>query len=669
MKKKQNNQYKNPARDTRIATKDDIAFCILLGCLMLLLYMALAEYTRFANLYTGIACVMCYLLALTLRAAYRMHSDPVLLDNTMIALLGSPLGQLVGKLHSPVMICDEYGNLCWYNEMLAEWIGENGIRIGSSVNSLLEVGENRRVRIGELYYSFDAVATASEGVNYVFIILTDCTELVQLEDRYFDERVAVALVTLDNIEDVMQYFHSNFRDAVADVDEKLRHWAESFGGIIKSYDNDKYIMFFDASHLRSFIDTRFEILDRIRSVHIGDGISVTISMGVSCVKGSLADRQAAAQAALDLALQRGGDQVVYKTEDEVRYFGGRTKATYKRTNVRARLTARQLYSLIGRADNVVIMGHSFGDFDSIGACVGMARICMSCAVSEPPVIAVNTANANIRYSFEKARELDDYHGMFVSEKEALERIGPDTLLIVCDVNNLEHTEYPSLVEKAQQIAIIDHHIQTREFPPKVKLAHIEPAASSASELITELIEYGLTNAALRKEEAELLLSGILLDTKHFTRNTGTRTFAAAQYLRGEGADPAEAEALFRVDADTFYKESRFISEMEIYRGNIAISCIETDTDPSYRVIAAQAADKMLAINRVEAAFALVRIDGTTYISARSKGTINVQRILEAEGLKGGGHFDVAGAQVAEKGVRSVLTVLESSIDAFIANKS
>ena len=185
MNKKENTHYKNPARDTRIATKDDIVFCVLLGCLMLLLYMALAEYTDFANLYTGIACVMCYLLALTLRAAYRMHSNPILLDNTMIALLGSPLGQLVGKLHSPVLICDEYGNLCWYNEMLAEWIGENGIRIGSSINSLLEVDSNRRVRIGDLYYSFDAVATASEGGNYVFIILTDCTELVTLEDRYF----------------------------------------------------------------------------------------------------------------------------------------------------------------------------------------------------------------------------------------------------------------------------------------------------------------------------------------------------------------------------------------------------------------------------------------------------------------------------------------------------
>ncbi len=680
MKKKQQKQrprvrsaerrarHRSLSRDTRIATKDDIIICVLLACLMLLVYMALVEYTSFANLYSGVGCVMVYLLVLTLHAAYRLHSNPVVLDNTMLALLGSPLGQLVGKLHSPVMICDEFGNLCWYNEMVAEWIQENGVRIGSSVNSLLSVEENKRVRIGERIYSFDAVATSSEDGNYVFIILTDCTELVDLEKKYYDERVAVALVTLDNIEEVMQYFHANFRDAVAGVDEMLRHWADSHGGIIKSYDNDKYIMFFDSEHVTEFVENRFEILDRIRSIHIGDGISVTISMGVSHIAGTLAERQSAAQAALDLALQRGGDQAVYKTETDVQYYGGRTKAAYKRTNVKAQLVARQLYSLIGRADNVIIMGHSFGDFDSIGSCVGMARICMSCGVQDI-LIAVDDTNQNIKYSFEKARELSDYQTLFVSEKEALEQMTQNTLLIVCDVNNLKHTEYPALVDSAKQVAIVDHHIQTREFPPKVRLAYIEPSASSASELITELIEYGLTNVHLRKEEAELLLAGILLDTKHFTRNTGTRTFAAARYLRGEGADPAEAEELFRVDADTFYKEARFISEMEIYRGNIAISCIESGTDPSYRVVAAQAADKMLSINRVEAAFALVRIENTTYISARSSGTINVQRILEAEGLKGGGHFDVAGAQVANETVKSVRTILQDSIDAFLTHKS
>ncbi len=660
MKKKQ--QYRNPARDTRIATKEDLLVCILLACVMLLVFMGLAEYTALANLFSGVLCVMVYLLALTLHAAIRLKSDPIVLDNAMIALLTSPLGQLVSRLHEPVMICDEFGNLCWYNEQIADWVSEQGIKLGSSVNSLLDVGEKRRVKLGSRTYSFDAVSTRSEGKTYVFVILTDRTEQVELEKLYSDERVAVALVALDNVEEVMQSVHANFRDAVADVDEMLRNWMNSIGGIIKSYDNDKYVLFFDSSHLEKFVASRFEILDRVRSKG-RDGLSVTISMGVSRVPGSLSDRQAAAQSALDLALQRGGDQVVYKHENGIEYYGGRTKAVYKRTNVKARITARQLTSMIERSTNVVIMGHSYGDFDSIGACVGMARLAMSRKTPGEVAIAVDTSNPNIRFSIEKALELDDYHAMLLSEREAAERIGENTLLIVVDVNNLAYVEYPSLVKRASSIAVVDHHIQTAEFPPKVKLAYIEPSASSASELIAEMIEYGVSGAGLRKEEAELLLGGMLLDTKHFTRNTGTRTFTAARYLRAEGADPAEANALFRVEADAFYKESRFMGNVAIYRDRIAISCLDEETDPSYRVIAAQAADKMLTINSVDASFALVKIEGVTYISARSDGTINVQRILER--LRGGGHFDVAGAQVEDQELQSTLSVLKRSIDDFL----
>lgn len=663
MKKKQ--QYRNPARDTRIATKEDLLVCILLACVMLLVFMGLAEYTKLANLFSGVLCVMVYLLALTLHAAIRLKSDPIVLDNAMIALLTSPLGQLVSRLHAPVMICDEFGNLCWYNERIADWISEQGIKLGSSVNSLLDVGEKRRVVLGECTYSFDAVSTRSEGKTYVFVILTDRTEQVELEKLYNDERVAVALVALDNVEEVMQSEHENFRDAIAEVDETLRNWVNSIGGIIKSYDNDKYVLFFDSSYLEKFVANRFEILDRVRSKG-RDGLSATISMGVSRVSGSLSDRQAAAQSALDLALQRGGDQVVYKHESGIEYYGGRTKAVYKRTNVKARTTARQLVSMIDRSSNVVIMGHSYGDFDSIGACVGMARLAMSRMTPSEVSIALDTSNPNIRFSIDKALELDDYHAMLLSEKEAAERIGEGTLLIVVDVNNLAYVEYPSLVKRAASVAIVDHHIQTAEFPPKVKLAYIEPSASSASELIAEMIEYGVVGAGLRKEEAELLLGGMLLDTKHFTRNTGTRTFSAARYLRAEGADPTEANALFRVEADAFQKESRFMGNVRIYRERIAISCLEEGTDPSYRVIAAQAADKMLTINAVDASFALVKIEGVTYISARSDGSINVQRILER--LRGGGHFDVAGAQIEDEELQSTLSVLKRSIDDFLDKK-
>ena len=664
VKKSPEHNYRNPARDTRIATKEDVIAIVAFGCLAILLLVILAVYTRFANLYTGIGVLAAYLLLLTLWAARRMKVDPIMLDNSMLGLLTSPLGELIGKLHSPALICDEYGNLCWYNAELTPWLEGKGAALGSSINSLFDVDEEQhRLTVNDRVYSYDAVGTECEGRRYVLIVLKDVTDLVSLEETYDKERVVVAFVSLDNIEEVIQNVHENLRDAVADVDEKLRHWVDKVGGIIKSYDNDKYILFFDSADLDEFIRNRFEILDRVRSTHIGDGISVTISMGVARVSGSLAVRQEAAQAALDLALQRGGDQVVYKYEGGIEYYGGRTKAVYKRTNVRSRMISKQLCALIARADNVIIMGHRFADFDAFGAAIGVAKLCQGCGVR--PTIAIDAANESIRNCFQKASELADLHGMFVGEKEALDSVKRDTLLVVVDVNNFSYTEFPSVFERVESVAVIDHHIQTTEFPSKVKLDYIEPSASSASELVCELLEFGSGTATLRKEEAELMLAGILLDTKHFTRNTGVRTYSAAHFLGAAGADPVDTNDLFRVDADSFYKESRFIGAIQIYRGNIALSCVEGDTDQSYRVIAAQSADKMLSINKVEAAFALVKIEGTTYISARSKGTINVQLILEK--MSGGGHFDVAGAQVSEEPVQSVLSQVKRCVDEYFAH--
>ncbi|MBO6019772.1 MAG: hypothetical protein J6P88_01135, partial [Clostridia bacterium] len=250
MKKSPVKAYKNPARDTRIATKEDVIAIVAFGCFAILLLVVLAVYTRFANLYTGIGVLAAYLLLLTLWAARRMKVDPIMLDNSMLGLLTSPLGELIGKLHSPALICDEYGNLCWYNAELAPWLEGKGAALGSSISSLFNVDEEQhRLTVNDRVYSYDAVGTECEGRRYVLIVLKDVTDLVGLEEKYDKERVVVAFVSLDNIEEVIQNVHENLRDAVADVDEKLRHWVDKVGGIIKSYDNDKYILFFDSADL------------------------------------------------------------------------------------------------------------------------------------------------------------------------------------------------------------------------------------------------------------------------------------------------------------------------------------------------------------------------------------------------------------------------------------
>ena len=394
---------------------------------------------------------------------------------------------------------------------------------------------------------------------------------------------------------------------------------------------------------------------------------ITVSFGVSrLADATLAEREQAAQYALDLALQRGGDQVVVRDEVGVSFYGGRTKAGYKRVNIKARVVAAKLLSLVGRAGNVIIMGHNYGDYDSFAASVALARLVINQGVRVN--VAVKRDQPNLRECFERISGLSEYNGLFVDEVEALDLLGADTLVIVADVNNFSYAECPNLLAKATTVAVIDHHIKTADFNSAVKLEYVDPTASSASELVSEIIEYSVGARVLRPEEAELLLSGVLLDTKRFTRNTGTRTFAVAQFLRGAGANPGETFEFFKTTPDELAKESRFNSHVHMYRNHIAIAACEEGefVDQSYRTVAARVADSLLGVKGVNVSFAIVKIEDTVYISARSDGTVNVQVILEK--LKGGGHFDVAGAQIHKVPVETAMELLRDSIDDYLDNK-
>ena len=492
-------------------------------------------------------------------------------------------------------------------------------------------------------------------------MLSDVTELQALEKKYADERVAVAYIAIDNIEDVLQYVHEKFADAVVSIEEKLKAWAASMNGVIKSYDNDKYIMFFDSIYLDSCIENRFEILDSIRDARVGDGMSITVSIGVSRRSGTLYDRELDARDAIDLALQRGGDQAVYKSENETIYFGGRTKTVYKRSNVRSRSFANQLTSMMSRSDNVIIMGHRYGDFDSFGASIGVARIAMLCGIKVN--IAVDLTDRNIRPCVEMMQKTEMYSQVFVDNAAGLDLIGPETLVVLVDHNSIPRAQFSDIASKAASVAIIDHHRKNDKAAESVKLSYIEPSASSTCELVSEMLESAVSSQNLLKEEADILLAGILLDTKQFTRNTGTRTFGAAQYLRGAGANPTDVYNLFKTAPEDLSKEARFHTSIIMYKDQIALACCEGETDESYRVIASKAADKMLTLRGVSAAFTLVRIGEQIHISGRSAGKVNVQLILEK--LRGGGHFDVAGAQVISDSIDEVLETLKKSIDDYL----
>lgn len=572
---------------------------------------------------------------------------------------------------SPIFIVDDYGTLLWYNSSMSNVICQRGNLIGKNVSNIFDSTDcegafnGQTVEIFERLYRIEGFTISEKDNGLYLAYLFDITEQSKIEKKYRDERVAVAYVAIDNIEDVLQYVHGNLRDAVNAVDEKIKAWAKDMNGILTSYDNDRYILIFDSANLDKCIKNRFSILDDVRDSRVGDGVSVTVSIGVSNVSGSLSEREKIAREAIDTALQRGGDQAVYKTEDKTEYYGGRTKSLYKRSNVKSRTFANQLIALMTRADNVIVMGHKYGDFDSFGASVGIARLAMLCGADIS--IAVDLRDKNLQPCIELMQQNSRYAQTFIDSAEAFDLIGQDSLVVLVDHNSFERSQFSDIADKVGSVVIVDHHRKSDTIPENVKLHYIEPSASSTCELVSEMLEATINSQHLVKSEADIILAGILLDTKHFTRNTGTRTFGAAQYLRGAGASPSDVYDLFKTEAEDLAKESRFHTAITVYKDNIAIACCEGDTDESYRIIASKAADKMLTLKDIEAAFTLVRIGEQIHISGRSNGKINVQLILEKCG--GGGHFDVAGAQMVSESIISVLNSLKENIDKYLEESS
>jgi c-di-AMP phosphodiesterase-like protein len=310
------------------------------------------------------------------------------------------------------------------------------------------------------------------------------------------------------------------------------------------------------------------------------------------------------------------------------------------------------------------MGHRYGDFDSLAASVGVARLAFLSGTKVN--IAVDLRDKNLRPCIDLLQSTEPYAQVFVDNAEGLDLIGPDTLVVLVDHNTIARAQFSDIAQKATSVAIIDHHRKIDGVAGEVKISYVDPSASSTSELVAEMLESVVSSQNLLKEEADLLLAGILLDTKQFTRNTGTRTFGTAQYLRGAGADPSDVYDLFKAAPEDLSKEARFHTAITVYKENIAISCCEIEADESYHIIASKAADKMLTLKGVDAAFTLVKIGKRVHISGRSSGKVNVQLILER--LNGGGHFDVAGAQVVCDSVLQVLEQLKESIDVYLENK-
>ncbi len=625
---------------------------------------------------TGIVtgCVLGALYVVVIWLAHRLlnrRRGPK--NENLSPVMGRIMFDAVVKLPTPVFICDEDERILWYNTATEALYSSKNKLYGESVKELFGVGlaEIRNPENGDSvmltcegrHFLARYTAIKTDDNDFCLIMTDEITEEEHLRKRLVDEELAAAYIYVDNFAEMMQYDSENYRIAAAKIDEVLRDWAEECGGILKEYERDKYLFLMEKRVLAHCVARKFDVLDRVRAVRAGDfELPMTISMGVSNVSGSLADREKAAHTALDMALQRGGDQAVVKGDASIDFYGGITKTVQKRTNVRSRVVSGELVSAMKKASNVLVMGHRNADFDSIGSCVGLTRLAMYCGARVNMI--VNRSDRNLTGMLELLGTEEDFLGVLIDEAAAFDLVETGTLVVVGDVNNVAIMESPELARRAGTLAIIDHHRKVAEFDRPVAIEYIEPSASSASELVAEMLEQVLPKDELPSQEATLLLSGIILDTQQFTRSTGTRTFSAAMFLRDCGAMPEVVMAMNRTSMDDYQREGRFRQNILLYRGQCAIACAQTDNaaeaGPADRIIAAKAANNLLSVEGIEASFALMKIGDVIHISARSSGSLNVQLILEKIG--GGGHYDAAGAQLSGITMREAVEQLKAAID-------
>lgn len=540
-------------------------------------------------------------------------------------------------------------------------LNEDGVPIDNSKPMITEIDGKK--------YALKCYIMRSRGKDYYFTVFEDITELEALRKKKYEEEPVVAYIVIDSLQELAQYIRVSYRTAVNEIENKLKEWAAGFGGMLREYEREKYILVFTRAALDKCIKNKFRILDTVRSIKLGDNsFPVTISIGVGAIDGSFEDKERAASDALDIALQKGGDQAAVNDGKSVTPYGGRVNTMYGSTTITSRVNSTHLCKLMKEAGNILIMGHRSPDYDSVGSCVGLARlaICARDGDSSRIRIVVNRDHVNFRLCYDLLAHLPEYRSMFISGDTALDAVRSDTLLIMSDVNNVFNTETPRLLKCVKNVVIIDHHRrqdQLYEFKPL--MTYIRPAVAAASELVSEMLEFSPYRNALLKEEANLMLAGLMLDTKNFTQGAGMQTFSAVHYLYERGAHANSVRMLFTESMSTLFTACDIDSRTRTYRDKIALTWLSVDhvATEEDNIAVAKAADKLMTIDGIEASFALLRADNTVTISARSHDKINVQIIMQR--LGGGGHYDMAGARLTHTTLEAACVQLKTVLDDYM----
>ena len=584
---------------------------------------------------------------------------------------------LIMSVPMPLAVCSIDGVIRWYNDRF-EGIFEDKKLPDESIeecitslkwSDVLKFPNGRQTMeiIGENIYSVnwrimkDRIKPNESGDHYsVFFYLKDITRECNLVRKYENERVDIATVNIDNFDEFMQKVDDEVAEmAASKVRAAVVNWAKSVDAVYKRLDRDRYFVAFEHQNMEKCIADNFSIIENVMKIAEEVKFPISISIGIG-TGGSIGENEVSARHALDLALGRGGGQVCIKYDNEFKFYGGRNVEYERSTRVKARSVATALSDLIKNSDNVILTGHVSADYDSFGACVGLARAVREMG-KNPYIIHERVAPA-VEYMYDELKGVAEYASIFVDEIEVLEKITADTLLIVLDTHRQSMLPNQRLLERVEKVVLIDHHRRSTEFISPCSLVYHEPYASSACEMVTELLEYMNVGNAITKLDAQCLYTGILMDTKNFMLKTGVRTFEAASFLRRMGLDTVAVRRMFSNELDDYSKKSEIVTNSELISEEIAISKTY-EIYANQRVIASQAADEMLNLRKVKASVVVFPIEGGVGYCARSLGTVNVQLIMESIG--GGGHMTVAGATVmgidVDEGVEKVRIAIKEHL--------
>lgn len=601
---------------------------------------------------------------------------------------GTVQKELLDKFQIPYALLDAGGKILWMNEEFAGVSGkdkhyqksistvfreitkeslakvqQDSFNVQVELNDRVYQASMQKLYFTEMGEGSQILTTLDKENTLIALLLFDETELVKARRENSDQQMVTALLYIDNYDEAFDSVEEVKRSFVtAMIDRKIGKYFRDADALVRKLEKDKYFIVFQRKYLAAMEENRFSILEEIKSTKVHNDMPVTLSIGIGLSGNSYNQNAEYARAAIDIALGRGGSQAVIKEKDNLSYYGVRGKEIEKNTRVKARVKAQALREMMESRDNVIIMGHSIGDADSFGASVGV--YCAARELGKPAQIVLNTVTSSVRPLMECFSEEQGYpEDMFIDSDEAIDRCSNRTLVMVVDTNRPGYTDCPDLLKKSRSVVVFDHHRQGNEVIENPILSYIEPYASSTCEMVAEVLQYFSEKVHLKPQEADSLYAGILIDTNNFMRKTGVRTFEAAAYLRRCGVEVTRVRKLLREDMSAYKARAEIVRHAQVYRGAFAIAVSEESNVESPTVVGAQAANELLNIVGIKASFVLTEYQNKVYISSRSIDEIDVQLIMER--LGGGGHLNVAGAQIENSSLAEVKRKLQDTIDILI----